>query len=81
MRLIERVREYDEVPVRYKAKLAARVDGVSGRKYVDMRSVLTARLLRLSESKKVSQWITDWKKSLLSQGIFTYDSEMLARLF
>ena len=81
MRLIERVRDYDEVPVRYKARLAARVDAVSGRKYVDMRAVLTARLLLLSESKKVSQWISDWKKSLLSQGISTYDSELLARLF
>jgi len=80
VRLIERVRGYDDVPLRYRRRLASRIDAVSGRKYVDMRSVLTARLLLLSTSRNVRRWVDDWRKKLLGEGISDYDKRMLSRI-
>lgn len=54
------------MPNRYKARLYIASDSVAGRKFVDMRIMLMARLLLLSNSKPVSDWVTDWNKNALA---------------
>ena len=48
--LIDRIREYQSVPQRYASRLSLHTDPVANLKFVDMRSLLTARLLRLNRA-------------------------------
>jgi len=56
VRLIAEIRKYATVPHRYKNRLALSSDTVAGRKFMDTRVVLTARLLLLSPNGNVRQW-------------------------
>ena len=80
IRMIERIREYDEVPARYKARLSLRMDAVAGRLYVDMRGLLTARLLALSSHAAVIKWIRDWKAEVRRSKVSAFDKQLIARL-
>ena len=79
VRLVERIRKYDDVPVRYKARLKPRYDTVARVNYVDMRALLTVRLLKLSKAARVSRWVVNWKSDVLSK-VSTYDRLILAKL-
>ena len=80
VRLVERIKKYENVPVRYKARLFRRLDPVVGKEYVDMRTLLTARLLRLNRKKEVQNWLRDWKKQVLKDKISDYDKQLVRRL-
>jgi hypothetical protein len=80
VKLIERIQKYDDVPVRYHTRLKIRFDSVSGKTYVDMRALLTIRLLKLSKAPRVARWITDWKAQALAKSISPYDKGLIARL-
>ncbi len=80
VKLIERIRTYTDVPLRYKGRLKARYDSVAKILYVDMRALLTARLLRLAKAPRVIRWVSDWKASILTQAISAYDRAILNRL-
>jgi hypothetical protein len=80
VRLIERIRKYSDVPTRYKSRLKPQFDSVAKKLYVDMRSILTVRLLKLSKAPRVIRWITDWKASTVAKGISAYDRQLLNRL-
>lgn len=80
VKLVERIKKYKSVPDRYKARLFRRLDPVVGREYVDMRTLLTARLLRLNRKKVVQNWLRDWKKQVLKDKISDYDKQMVRRL-
>jgi hypothetical protein len=78
--LIERIREYDEVPGRYRNRLALRFDSVQKIKYIDMRCLLTARLLSLNRTEAVQLWLRDWKHQTLASSISSYDRTLLSRM-
>ncbi len=78
--LIERIREYDEVPIRYKNRLALRFDSVQKMKYIDMRNLLTARLLSLNRKPAVQSWLRDWKQQMMTSNISLYDRALLSRM-
>jgi len=80
VKLIERIQKYDDVPVRYKARLKPRYDSVSGTKYIDLRALLTVRLLKLATSPGVVRWISDWKISVSAQSISAYDKALIGKL-
>ena len=80
VRLVERIRKYTDVPPRYKARLKPRYDSVAGMQYVDMRALLTVRLLRLAKAPRVIRWVADWKTNVLSQPISAYDRRLVGRL-
>jgi hypothetical protein len=80
VRLVERIRKYSDVPVRYKARLKPRYDSVSGRPYLDMRALLTVRLLHLAKAPRVIKWVADWKADVLRQSISAYDRRLVNRL-
>ena len=80
VKLIERIRTYDDVPDRYKSRLKPRFDSVSGMKYVDLRALLTVRLLRLARSPRVGRWVLAWKTSVLTDTVSPYDKTVVRRL-
>ena len=80
VRLVDKVRAYTDVPPRYKARLDPRYDSVARAKYVDMRALLTVRLLQLSRAPKVKTWITTWKQKVKAERISTYDRDLIDRL-
>lgn len=80
VKLIERIRSYHEVPDRYKSRLQPRFDGVAGTKYVDMRALLTVRLLHLSKSPRVVAWVASWRASTLSEAISAFDKRLVKKL-
>jgi hypothetical protein len=80
VRLVERIRKYTDVPMRYKARLKPRYDPVAGTLFVDMRALLTMRLLGLAKAPHVITWVTDWKATILAQPVATYDRSLISRL-
>jgi hypothetical protein len=80
VRLINEIREYESVPKRYSSRMSVSSDSVAGIKFVDMRVVLTAKLLLLNEHPGVRQWVKDWRAKVLKAGISEYDQRMLRRL-
>ena len=80
VRLVERIRDYTDVPVRYKARLDLQYDAVSKTKFVDMRALLTVRLLHLSKAQKVKAWVAGWKARAMAERISDYDRQLIRRL-
>ncbi len=80
VKLIERIRKYDDVPDRYKSRLRPRFDPVAGIKYVDSRALLTVRLLRLAKAARVAKWVADWKANTLADSVSPFDKAFVRRL-
>ena len=78
--LVDEIQNYEEIPVRYKNRLQLGTDSVAGRKFVDMRVILSARLLRLNEKPQARQWVRDWLAKVLGDDISAYDRRLLRRL-
>jgi len=80
VRLIERIRAYKEVPRSYAQRVRTDFDSILGRPYVDVRTILVARLLALNSRKAVRVWLMDKKKRLARANISDYDRRLLSRL-
>jgi len=79
IRFIEEVRRYSEVPDRFKARLRLGWDAVAGKRFLDMRTVLTVRLIMLNDRRAIQDWVRDWKTSLLKDSISEFDRKIIAR--
>jgi hypothetical protein len=80
VRLLLRISKFSDVPERYKARLRLRYDAVRGRKYLDMRVLLAARLLTLNRRKSVRTWLKSWAESASRDKISAFDRHLLSRL-
>ena len=80
VRLVRRILNFNEVPERYKMRLNTRWDSVKNRSYLDMRMLVSARLLALSRKKNVKQWLKSWAAKMKRERISTFDKRLLARL-
>jgi len=80
VRLLRRLLAYNRVPNRFKSRLDARREILTDTWYVDMRTLLTARLLRLNAKPAVQQWVRDWKARTIAKGVSAYDRALLERL-
>lgn len=80
VRFLTEIRGYPTVPDRYKARLYIANDSIAGRRFVDMRVALMARLLLMSSSKKVTDWVAEWKKKALSESLSNFDRRLIERL-
>lgn len=78
--LVDEIKKYEEIPERYKNRLQLRPDSVAGRQFVDMRVVLSARLLLLNEKPQARQWVRNWLTKVLGKDISAYDRRLLRRL-
>ena len=79
VRLIERIRKYEQVPGSFAQRLNTFFDVVTGTPYVDMRSLLAARLLSLNGKKDPKQWLAQKKDSFAKSKISQFDQALIAR--
>jgi hypothetical protein len=79
VRLIERIRKYKQVPGSYAQRLNTSFDAVTGRPYIDMRSLLVARLLSLNSRTSVQKWLAQKKASLTKGMISAFDRNLMTK--
>jgi hypothetical protein len=77
---IEKIIELKDVPKRLQERLVLRYDAVAGYKFLDMRTLLSARLLKLNQHKSIETWLTKREAEWINQGISLYDQRMIKRL-
>jgi len=80
VRIVWRTQKLDTVPDRFKSRLSVRRDSVMGRHYIDMRTLISARLLMLNRRRTVRKWVKDWVKQAGRQKISAFDRRLLAKL-
>jgi hypothetical protein len=78
--MVEEIKKYKEVPNRFKNRLRLGTDSVAGAKFVDMRVILSARLLLLNEAPPVRLWVSNWVEQTSKEAISQYDRRLLRRL-
>jgi hypothetical protein len=78
VRLIQKIRTFDAVPDRLKNRIRLLKDSITFRAYLDMRTLITLRLLCLNRKPLVVQWIAN-RRSLFSTQVSPFDRRLLAR--
>jgi hypothetical protein len=81
VKLVGRIRQFDNVPGRFKSRVAHARDSITGASFIDMRSLLAARILGLSNHAVVRVWLATTKKNLLASAISDFDRRLLSRLW
>jgi hypothetical protein len=81
VKLIARIKEFKTVPGRFKSRVALSSDSITGAKYMDMRSLLSARILALCENRTVQVWLKDTRKNILSSDISDFDRRLIKKLW
>jgi hypothetical protein len=80
VRLIEAIRSFVEIPNRYKNRLRLNFDSVRGVKFLDMRTLLMARLLVLSKRENVRVALRQWARANAEKQLSVFDKRMIRRL-
>ena len=80
VRMVERIKSYPDVPGRLKARIDISPDTITGKPFVDMRSMLTARLLALNSKPAIHAWLRAKKKKLLKSKISAFDKRLVKKL-
>jgi len=80
IRLVERIRDYSDVPASYKARLNPHYDAVAGRPYLDMRSLVAARLLKLNGKAPTRNFLDAKKEEWRKAGVSPFDRKLMAAL-
>jgi hypothetical protein len=80
VKMVEKIQAFDKVPERFLPRLNLRRDAVSGANYLDMRSLLQLRMLKLNTKPQVAQWLRVKKRSLLGDNLSTWDKRLIRKL-
>jgi hypothetical protein len=80
VRMIKKIQGLNQVTDRFKARLNLRRDPVGGRFYLDMRTYVAGRLLRLNKRTAVSTWLQQWAGNLVTKRISSFDRKLIRRL-
>lgn len=80
VRMVKRIQGLKQVPDRFKARLNVRRDSVAGRFYLDMRTYVAGRLLRLNRRKAVRVWLLQWASQTTKKRISSFDRLLIKRL-
>lgn len=80
VRMIDRIRNFSEVPSSYRQRIHTNFDPVAGRPYLDMRMIVAARLLRLNATTGVTKWLAAEKGKLSKAHLSAFDRKLLRRL-
>lgn len=78
VRMVHRIKRFDEVPDRMKNRIRLAKDSITFRPFLDMRSLIALRLLRLNQKASVVQWIVSRRSVFLAQ-MSPFDRRLLAR--
>ena len=80
VRMIEKIKAYSDVPGRLEPRIGISFDAISGRPFVDMRGILTARLIALSSKPAVQAWLRTKRLLFLKSKITTFDKLLVKKL-
>ena len=81
VRLIDVIQRYRELPGRFHPRVKLEYDdGVQG-KFIDMRALVTIRLLGLNRTAPVRKWIADKRQEFLAEDLSQFDVKLLKRLW
>lgn len=80
VQLVERLRDCREVPREFRQRLSVKFDPVSGCEFVDMRTIVAARLLSLNHHPSVQQWLSSRIQQWRTKRLSTFDRQLLTRL-
>jgi hypothetical protein len=80
-KLLLRVRLFKFVPGRFKHRMRIAKDSISGASFVDMRSILAARILGLCTHKPVHQWLAAAKVTYVEADISPFELRLVERLW
>lgn len=81
VKLVERIKVFNKVPGRFKTRVALGRDSITGAEFLDMRSLLAARILGLSDHTAVKAWLLSTKRNLLASSISEFDRKLVTRLW
>jgi hypothetical protein len=79
--MVGRIQRFTRVEGRFKARIVVSRDSITGTKFIDMRSLLAARLLALCPHPAVASWLATKKTNLLKADISDYDKNLIRRLW
>lgn len=80
VRMVWKLQHLKQVPDRFKSRLSIRLDSVKDRHYIDMRTVIAARLLRLNRRKSVLDWLKSWVNQAKKRKISAFDGKLLKNI-
>jgi len=81
VKMLDAVEEYDEVPNRFLQRIDTKYDPVSGHVFIDMRSLITARLLGVNRRPNVKVWLAERRKHLLSKPLSPFERKLINHLW
>ena len=81
VRLIDVIQRYRELPGRFHPRVKLEYDdGLQG-KFIDMRALVTIRLLGLNRTALLRKWIADKRQEFLAEDLSQFDVKLLKRLW
>ena len=80
LRLLDGLRYYHKVPERFKGRREVVYDSVSAQYRVDMRKILSLRLLKLNDRAAVGAWLRDARSYMVGKGISDFDRKLVIRI-
>lgn len=80
VRMVRRVQSLECVPDRFKTRLTLRYDSVAGKHYLDMRTFVAARLLKLNRRKAIRDWVRQWANEAKRKRISKFDRDLIETL-
>jgi len=63
VKMVEGILKYKSIPDRWKVRFQLHLDPVAGKKFVDMRGLLEARLLALNDGPLARDWIKQGRRN------------------
>ena len=81
VKMVGRIQGFTRVEGRFKARIVVSRDSITGAKFIDMRSLLAARLLGLCSHPSVTSWLASKRTTLLADDLSDFDKKLIRRLW
>ena len=81
VRMVQRIRQLTDVPNRLKLRIHLSKDPITSKQYIDMRTILTMRLLGLNRHHDVKQWLSSKINLFRNAPVSDFDKSLLERFF
>jgi hypothetical protein len=65
MGLLSVIQKYQDVPAQFASRAKVSTDGITFKKFMDFRSLLSIRLLRVSSHPNVEKWLNDKRREIV----------------
>lgn len=80
LRLLDGLKRYEEVPKRFKVRRELVYDSVAAQYRVDMRKILSLKLLKLNDRAAISAWLKDARRYMMGKKMSDVDRKLVMRI-